>query len=163
MKNSKKMLLVVLMFLVVTIGSLTPIFAYDETVYKVDSSSNSHATITKTVPLNSCTHEGYTTTCSQRTNLVNTIQYTQYGNEKTRKSIFGDYVKEYSAYVKNRGVTGRYFTVVFKLEDNHGFTFTQSVTQYLRTGEQKRFVYRDIQYEQNEILDWSYTIIPQRH
>jgi hypothetical protein len=167
MGKSRKIVLVSLMLLVITFVSLTSVLAsqeYDDSVYKVSSSySDDHSTTTRIVPLSSCTHEGYTTTCSPRKHLVNRIHYAQYGDEKTRKNLFGDYVKEYSAYVTNRGVTGRYYTVVFELEDKNGYTFTQSVTQYLRTGEKKRFVYRDIQYERNEILDWSYTIVPQRH
>lgn len=91
---------------------------------------------------------------------INTIHYSQYGTQTSRKSFLGDYVKEYSAYVTNRGRTGRYFTVVFTFEDKNGYVFDQSVTQYLRTGEKKKFVYKDLQYERNEILDWSYTIVP---
>ena len=161
MGKSRKVILISLMLLVITFGSLASVFAYDDSIHRVDS--NDHSTTTKTIPLSRCTYDGYKTSCSSGSHLVNTIHYTQYGNEKTRKNLFGDYVKEYSTYVTNKGVTGRYFTVVFELEDKNGYTFTQSVTQYLRTGERKRFVYRDIQYERNEILDWSYTIVPQRH
>lgn len=91
------------------------------------------------------------------------VRYTQYATQETRKDFIGSYVKEYSTYVINRGNTGRYFTVDFTLRDKNGYVFTQSVTQYLRTGEQKKFVYRDIQFERNEILDWSYKITPQNY
>jgi hypothetical protein len=87
--------------------------------------------------------------------------YTQYGNQETRKSFLGDYIKEYSVYITNRERTGRYFTVKFNFEDKNGYEFSQSVTQYLRTGEKKKFVYKDLQYERNEILNWDYNIIPQ--
>lgn len=93
--------------------------------------------------------------------IDNSIHYTQHGTETTRKGFLGDYVKEYSAYVTNTGQTGRYFTVTFNLEDKRGQEFSQSVTQYLKTGERKKFVYRDIQYERNEIIDWNYDIIPE--
>jgi outer membrane lipoprotein-sorting protein len=94
---------------------------------------------------------------------TNPAHYTYYAQESSRKGFLGDYVKEYSAYVTNKGITGRYFTVVFTLEDKNCYEFTQSVTQYLRTGEKKRFVYRDTQYERNEILHWDYDIVPQRY
>jgi hypothetical protein len=101
--------------------------------------------------------------CSYERTPINTIHYTQYGTQETRKSFLGDYVKEYSAYVTNRGKTGRYFTVKFNFEDKNGYEFSQSITQYLKTGEQKKFVYKDIQYERNEILHWNYEIIPQKY
>lgn len=100
---------------------------------------------------------------SYNRNNVNTIHYSQYATQTSRKSFLGDYVKEYSAYVTNRGRTGRYFTVKFTFEDKNGYEFSQSVTQYLKTGEKKKFVYKDLQYERNEILDWEYEIIPQRY
>lgn len=133
---------------------------YDQNVYRVNSRESS--TTTTVSYSGTCTGEGYKTYCSSRQNYVDTIHYTQYGTESTRKTIFGDYVKEYSVYITNKGRTGRYFTVTFELTDKNRYKFTQSVTQYLRTGEKKRFVYRDTQYEQNEILNWNYRIIPQR-
>lgn len=92
-----------------------------------------------------------------------TIHYTQYGIEKTRDNLFGDYVKEYSTYVTNRGETGRYFTVNFNFENKRGQEFSQSMTKYLKAGEKKNFVYKDIQYERNEIIDWDYDILPERY
>jgi hypothetical protein len=92
---------------------------------------------------------------------VNDIKYTQYGTEKTRDGSFEDYVKEYSVYITNDGNTGRYFTVTFNLEDKNGYYFNQLVTQYLKTDESKEFVYKDLQYEKNEILNWNYDITPQ--
>lgn len=90
----------------------------------------------------------------------NTVSYSQCSRQETRKSFLGDYVKEYSVYVKNRGKTGRYFTVKFEFKDNNGYEFSELLTHYIKTGEEKKFVYRDIQYERNEILDWDYEIIP---
>jgi hypothetical protein len=95
-------------------------------------------------------------------NWDNSIHYTKDSTENTRRGFLGDYVKEYSVDVKNTERTGKYFTVVFKFEDKDGQRFTQSVTQYLRTGESKKFVYKDLQYEKNEILDWDYTLVSQK-
>lgn len=91
------------------------------------------------------------------------LSYSKNAYEDTRKSFFGDYVKEYVVEIKNTGKTGRYFTVTFEIENKRGKIFTQSVTEYLRTGEREKFVYRDIQYEKNEILDWDYTISPEKY
>ena len=144
MKNHKKHIFLLGGFVLMCLMLLSftsALVNYDQRVYKVSSSSTSW---------NSNLYEKY--------NNANTPQYSYYGMEDTRRSFFGDYVKEYSAYVTNRGQIGRYYTVIFEFEDNHGFVFSQSVTKYLRKGESKRFVYRDIQYEQNEILDWNYRI-----
>jgi hypothetical protein len=94
---------------------------------------------------------------------VSILHYTQYGIEKTRDNLFGDYVKDYSVYVTNRGETGRYFTVTYNFENKRGQEFSQSVTQYLKAGEKRTFVYKDIQFEKNEILDWNYDIIPEQY
>ena len=80
-----------------------------------------------------------------------TIHYSQYETETTRDNLFGDYVKEYSVYVTNRGEIGRYYTVKFNLEDKKGYEFSQSVTQYLKIGESKEF------------LNWDYNIIPENY
>jgi len=116
----------------------------------------SHSTSRNDRAIYSC----YGIHCSYKRTPTNIIHYSQYGTQTSRKSFLGDYVKEYSAYVTNRGRTGRYFTVVFTLEDKNGYEFSQSVTQYIRSGEKKKFVYKDLQYERNEILDWVMRLYP---
>lgn len=91
------------------------------------------------------------------------IKYTQYATQETRKDFIGTYVKEYSVSVTNWGKTGRYFTVTFNLEDKNGYESSQAVTQYLKGGENKKFVYKSIQFEKNEILNWNYDITPQNY
>jgi hypothetical protein len=172
MGNSKKTLLICIAFIfleIFFIYSVSALQDYDQRVYKVSSSYSSSE---EEIHQNHYFQEYYGRgEYSQRdygikencaSGSINKIHYTQYAFEDTRKSVFGDYVKEYSAYVTNKGRTGRDFTVVFTLEDKNGYEFTQSVTQYLRIGEKKKFVYRDIQYERDEILDWTYKVIPQR-
>jgi hypothetical protein len=101
---------------------------------------------------------------SDNTRTVDTsIKYTQFGTEKTKKDFIGTYVKQYSVSVTNRGETGRYFTVTFNLEDKYGYDQGQSITQYLKAGENKKFVYKDIQFERNEILNWNYKITPENY
>lgn len=89
--------------------------------------------------------------------------YREYSGQERRKDFLGSYVQEYYIYILNKERTGRYFTVVFNLEDKNGYDFSQSVTQYLRSGEEKKFVYRDIQFERNEIVDWDYEVIPEEY
>jgi hypothetical protein len=101
--------------------------------------------------------------CYTENEIDNSIHYTQYGIEKTRDNLFGDYVKDYSVYVTNRGETGRYFTVKYNFKNKRGQEFSQSVTQYLKAGEKRTFVYKDIQFEKNEILDWNYDIMPEQY
>ncbi len=88
------------------------------------------------------------------------IRYVQRYTQQTRKSFLGDYVKEYSVYVRNTGVSGRYFTVKYTLDYANGNTFSQMVTQYVKAGENKKFLYKTSAYERNEILSWSYKITP---
>ena len=176
MRKVGKIIWFSLVFTFLSLILINPVLAledYDQRVYKVDSSSYiqegedyqqnyffKHYERRDRETYNdpySCKY------CERRENTyADRNRYTYYAYEDTRKSFWGDYVKEYSVYVTNRGRTGRYFTVVFELEDKNQYEFTQSVTQYLRTGEKKRFVYRDIQYEKNEILDWDYIIVPQK-
>ena len=101
--------------------------------------------------------------CYTENEIDNSIHYTQYGIEKTRDNLFGDYVKDYSVYVTNRGETGRYFTVKYNFKNKRGQEFSQSVTQYLKAWEKRTFVYKDIQFEKNEILDWNYDIMPEQY
>jgi len=95
----------------------------------------------------------------------NTIHpnYREYSGQERRKEFLGNYVQEYYVYVLNKERTGRYFTVVFYLEDKNGYEYSESITLYLRSGEKKKFAYRDIQFEKNEIVDWDYEVIPEEY
>ena len=89
--------------------------------------------------------------------------YLDYRSQNTREEVFGNYVEDYYVYVLNKEKTGRYFTVVFEFEDENGYEYTESITQYVRAGETKKFVYRDVQNEGSEIVDWDYRIIPRNY
>ncbi len=165
MKEYKKKIICFLAIFLVgvfTISWVSALQNYDQRVYQIGPNTYSERI---SYSQNQCERGDYQYRPIQKpsTTHYEKIRYTHYGYEDTRKGFLGDYVKEYTAYVTNRGKTGRYFTVVFTLKDKHGYEFTESVTQYLRTGERKRFVYRDIQYEENEILRWSYKVIPQQY
>ncbi len=88
--------------------------------------------------------------------------YREYSDQKVRKEFLGNYVQEYYVYILNKERTGRYFTVMFNFEDKNGYEYSESITKYIRAGEKKKFDYRDIQYERNEIVDWDYEVILER-
>ncbi|MEK6833368.1 MAG: hypothetical protein AABY32_04950 [Nanoarchaeota archaeon] len=90
------------------------------------------------------------------------LTYLEYEGQKTREEFLGNYVQEYYVYILNKERAGRYFTVVFEFEDKNGYEYSESITQYLRAGEKKKFAYRDIQSERNEIVDWDYEVIPEK-
>jgi hypothetical protein len=172
MRKNKKIILISLIFVFMMIISISSVLAstYNQGIYKIGTYYKGDCNCYNKDTY--CYHNQYnnyydyeqTNKYSKSTSdSVNTIRYSQYSYQESRKSFLGDYVKEYSVYVTNRGRTGRYFTVVFEFEDKYGYEFTQSVTQYLKTSEKKKFVYRDIQYEKNEILDWDYEIVPLRY
>lgn len=87
--------------------------------------------------------------------------YKYYSGQERQDRTFGSSVQEYYVYVLNKERTGRYFTVVFELEDKTGEEYSQSITKYIRAGEKVRFSYRDVQFERNEIIDWDYEVIPE--
>jgi hypothetical protein len=155
-KNKKKLLLP-LIFIFLGISLLSSVFAlenYDQRVYKVGTAYPTYSVFSDQDIHLEGRYEDW--------EKVNTPYYTHSGMEDMRKGVFGDYVKEYSASVTNRGRIGRYYTVIFELRDMYGYKFSQSVTKYLRAGERKKFVYRDIQYESDEILSWGYRVVPGR-
>jgi len=94
---------------------------------------------------------------------INYPNYREYSGQERRKEFLGNYVQEYYVYVLNKERTGRYFIVTFELKDKNGYEYSESITQYLRSGEKKKFAYRDIQFEINEIVDWDYEVIPEEY
>jgi hypothetical protein len=85
-------------------------------------------------------------------------RFSHFGKKEQEKDIFGSYITKYLVSVLNKGKTGNYFVVTFNFKDQRGFEYSESITQYLRAGERKEFVYKDIQFEKTEILSWSYNI-----
>lgn len=87
-------------------------------------------------------------------------EYSDYWKENTKEAFLGNYVQEFYVYVLNKDSTGKYFTVVFEIEDEWGREYTEVVTQYVKSDETKKFEYQHIQTEGNKIVDWDYRIIP---
>ena len=181
MEKYKKIPLILLILLVVGITLVSNVSAlqdYDQRVYKVGSTTykqevcdtpntysynNYYQNSYNSYYLQHNSYQNYNSWnyYNRKTNVPTTrLSYTKTAYEDTRKSIFGDYVKEYVVEIKNTGYAGRYFTVKFELKNKNGYTYIQTVTHYLRDGERQKFVYRDIQYERHEVLDWNYIITP---
>ncbi|HPD81768.1 MAG TPA: hypothetical protein PK357_01570 [Candidatus Pacearchaeota archaeon] len=84
--------------------------------------------------------------------------FSYYGRKEQQKDIFGSYITKYVVSVQNKENVGDYFTVTFNFKNQRGFEYSEAVTQYLKAGEKKEFVYKDVQFERTEILSWSYRV-----
>jgi hypothetical protein len=91
----------------------------------------------------------------------NYADYRDSYGQYSRRDFLGGYVSEYYVYILNKERTGKYFTVIFEFEDKNGYEYSEAVTNYIRAGEKEKFVYRDIQDERNEIVDWDYEVRPE--
>ncbi|MFH1503371.1 MAG: hypothetical protein ABIE36_01820 [Candidatus Diapherotrites archaeon] len=85
-------------------------------------------------------------------------EYSYYGKKHTREEFLGNYVNEYKVYVSNKERAGEYFTVIFNFKDQRGFEYSESITQYLKARERKLFLYKDVQSERREIVNWDYEV-----
>jgi hypothetical protein len=84
--------------------------------------------------------------------------YSYSGKKEQEKDFLGSYITKYTVSVLNKGNTGNYFTVTFNFENQQGFEYSEAITQYLRAGERKEFLYKDVQFERTEILRWGYQV-----
>jgi Na+-translocating ferredoxin:NAD+ oxidoreductase RnfG subunit len=89
----------------------------------------------------------------ERTNV-----YSYYSKKEQEKDFLGSYITKYIVSVLNKGNTGDYFAVVFNFKTQDGFEYSETITHYLRAGERKEFLYKDVQFERTEILRWGYEI-----
>lgn len=87
-----------------------------------------------------------------------TSAYSFYAKKEQEKDFLGSYVTRYIVSVLNKGNTGNYFTVTFNFNTQTGFEYSETITQYLRAGERKEFLYKDVQFEKTEILRWGYEV-----
>lgn len=171
MVKNKKVYFLGLLFLVLVLIIISPVLAirnYDQTVYRINSNYKEEC----------CCQENYYSHASYYQNKdysnyqlhrkssyekkyngdYEKNKYSKKSYLKSKNGFLGTLVKEYTVEIKNLGRTGEYFIVTFNLKDKNGFERIESVTNYIKTGETEKFVYRDVQFEKNEILSWSYTI-----
>jgi len=171
MLENKKVYLLNFLLLVLTfslIPSVLAIQSYDQTVYKINSNYKEdcyYKVIYSNSPSYSQEHHYPNYKLHKKSSYENSYEMNNWKNkyneksyQKNKKGFLGTYVKEYTVEIKNLEKTGEYFIVNFNLKDKNGFERKESVKNYIKTGETEKFVYRDIQFEKNEILRWSYTI-----
>ncbi|GBE19527.1 MAG TPA: hypothetical protein ENG87_00855 [Candidatus Pacearchaeota archaeon] len=88
------------------------------------------------------------------------LLYNHRGYHDIDKGVFGNDISRYVVYVRNREHKGDYFKVRFYFTDYYGKTRVESVTKYIKAGEDKKFIYQSI-YDKYENCDWSYKVISQ--
>ncbi len=165
-KDKKRyiLLFVILILVVSLVPSVLAISNYDQAVYKIDYNYKEDCCCQKDYPHNTPQHYSdyhanyplHEKRSYQSENFEN--RYSSKSYLKNKKGFLGTAVKEYTVEIKNLGETGKYFIVTFNLKDKYGFEKVESVTKYIKTKETRKFVYRDVQFEKNEILRWRYTI-----
>lgn len=107
---------------------------------------------------------------SKKDYRTNYYDYDRYKKDRNLKStskgysdryygVFGNEINEYKVYVKNREHKGGYFTVKFHLTDYYGKTSTETMTHYLKSHEERKFVYRNVYNNDKEYKYWDYKII----
>ncbi|GEM_PF-1787896 len=154
----------ILLLAIMLMHSVFAISNYDQTVYKVGSTYKEDCCSQKDYPKytsyysNNYYYHYQLQTKSSYEKKYTQKNYIEKSYVKTKKGFLGTYVKEYTVEIKNTGRTGEYFIVTFNLEDKNGFERKESVTNYIKTRETEKFVYRDVQFEKNEILHWDYII-----
>lgn len=163
--NKKRFLgfFIILSLVVILIPSVLAISNYDQTVYKVSSNYKEDCCCQKDYSYSAYYYSNHHPNYqlhkkSSYENENSKNKYTEKSYLSNNKGFLGTSVKEYTVEIKNLGETGNYFIVTFNLKDKYGFEKVESVTKYIKTKETRKFVYRDVQFEKNEILRWRYTI-----
>lgn len=162
-----------LIIFICLIGRISAIPDYDSNVYKVNSIQlDSKNNVKSSDYVNYINY--YDKCCNYNYKSYYTLPLQNNPNEKSlstkpgysersyqinKRGFLGTYVKEYTVEITNNKKTGNYFSVKFNLKDKYGYERAEIVTHYIRTGETQKFVYKNVQFEKNEILDWRYTII----
>jgi len=90
---------------------------------------------------------------------VDYLDYSSYGKHIKKKDFVGSYVDEFKVYVTNKDFQNGYFKVVFHFENYSGEEFSESITHYIRSGEEKEFRFIDVQFEKYLYDNWYYKVI----
>ena len=89
------------------------------------------------------------------------LRFDDFGQRRIVNGIFGNEIDNYAVYVKNQDRKGGYFRVRFHFEDYYGERNSESVTHYIKPHEEKRFLFRDISYDDRDYRRWWYEVIPE--
>lgn len=163
MENSNKKILVltlILIFIAIILIALISSSVKQKERVEINEASSKNL-VTNYAVSETCYNSNYWeySNCGKNyENRIITKGYSFYSKKEQIKDFLGSYIAKYIVYVSNKGNTGEYFIVTFNFKNQKGFEYFESITQYLRAGERKEFVYKDIQFEKTEILSWSYNI-----
>jgi len=113
-------------------------------LFTSSSVSGSSTTTTITNSFNTNTYNYYNDEPGYYKNYDDYPKYASRTKYKTIEGFFGDEINHYIVYVKNKEHRGRYFKVRFYFEDYYGDTRTESITKYIKPGDEQKFIYRDI-------------------
>jgi hypothetical protein len=162
MENSTKKILIItliLVFIAIVLIALISGMIKQKEQEKVNEASSKNL-ITNYAVSESCYKSSCARYSDSRKNYENEIKqgYSYYGKKEQLKDFLGSYITKYVVSVSNKGNTGDYFMVTFNFKNQQGFEYSEAITQYLRAGESKEFLYKDVQFEKTEILNWNYNV-----
>ncbi len=89
------------------------------------------------------------------------LRYDDLGRRRRVQGLFGNEIDRYEVYVRNRDYRGGYFKVNFYFDDYYGRRSSDSITRYIGSQKESRFVFRDMSREKYKYGDWSYEVISQ--
>jgi hypothetical protein len=87
--------------------------------------------------------------------------YETSGKQRKTKQGFNGYLDEYRVFVENKDNEGKYFKVVFYLDDGSGFLDTEEMIKYVPGKDFEKFTYRDFHFEKYNYERWSYDVFSQ--
>jgi ABC-type antimicrobial peptide transport system permease subunit len=157
----KKILIIalILVFITIVLVALISGLVKQKEQERINEVSSKNL-VTNYVVSEPCCNSDYIRYSNYKQNYENEIkgEYSYYDKKEQIKDFLGSYITKYIVSVSNKGNTGNYFTVTFNFKNQKGVEYSETITQYLKAGERKEFVYKDIQFERTEILSWNYDI-----
>ncbi len=89
----------------------------------------------------------------------NKLRYDSWAHHDIISGIFGATTDRYEVNVENRENVGGYFTVKFYLEKYSGRTDVRTITYYISSNDEKKFVFKDIVPKEDRYVSWHYEVI----
>ncbi|MFC1710622.1 hypothetical protein ACFLZJ_00475 [Nanoarchaeota archaeon] len=86
------------------------------------------------------------------------LRYDADSDHDIREDMFGNRVDDFQVWVENRDHKSGYFTVKFYFTDYYGDKDTESVTHYIKAGDEKKFLYRDIHGDRDKYRRWEFKV-----
>ncbi|MBU2562162.1 MAG: hypothetical protein KKF68_00685 [Nanoarchaeota archaeon] len=86
------------------------------------------------------------------------LEYSSRKEIQISKGVFGNEIKSYVVYVKNKEDVGGYFTVRFYFYDYYEGKRSQLTTKYIQPNEEEAFVFKTIKKEPYGYNQWTYEV-----